>query len=209
MLTEDIRFTLEAYFQYLYDVPVENDPNSAFSLVNQGEWFSDKALVNGGVGRNVGIEGSFEKYFTRGWHFLATASWSDSRYKALDGVWRSSRFNMGTVANVLSTKEWQVGRGGKDHVLTTGFRYSLLGGQYSTPIDLQASIAAGEQVDGREPWSLKGPAIHKVDVVVAYRIGRPKASHEFKIDVQNVLNSSTAVYEYYDVRTESIKCSSS
>jgi len=205
MLTEDIRFTLEAYYQHLYNVPVENDPNSAFSLVNQGEWFTDKALVNDGVGRNVGVEMALEKYFTHGWHFLATASLSDARYKALDGVWRNSRFNMGTVANVLSTKEWKVGREGKDHVLTTGFRYSLMGGQYATPIDLQASIAAGEQKDGAEPWSVKGAPIHKVDVVLAYRIGRPKVSHEFKLDVQNVLNSSTAVYSYYDDRTETIK----
>jgi hypothetical protein len=205
MLTEDIRFTVEAYYQHLYDVPVENDPNSTFSLVNQADWFADKALVNAGTGRNTGIEMALEKYFTHGWHFLVTASLSDARYKALDGVWRNSRFNMGTVANVLSTKEWKVGRAGKDHVLTTGFRYSLMGGQYATPIDLQASIAAGEQKDGDEPWSVKGPAVQKVDVVVGYRIGRPKASHEFKLDVQNVLNSSTAVYHYYDDRTQSIK----
>ncbi len=205
MITEDIRFTLEAYYQHLYDVPVENDPNSAFSLVNQADWFTVKALVNEGLGRNVGIEMALEKYFTHGWHFLATGSFSNAHYKALDGVWRNSRFNMGTVANVLSTKEWQMGRAGKDHVLTTGFRYSLMGGQYATPIDLQASIAAGEQKDGGEPWSVKGAPIHKVDVVVAYRIGRPKVSHEFKLDLQNVLNSSTAVYSYYDDRTQTIK----
>ncbi|MGV9011793.1 MAG: TonB-dependent receptor [Flavobacteriales bacterium] len=205
MLKEDVRFTLEAYYQYLYDVPVENDPHSAFSLLNQGDWFTTKALVNAGVGRNVGMEASLEKYFTRGWHFLATASLSDARYKALDGVWRNSRFNMGTVANVLAGKEWKLGPAGKDRVLTTGFRYSLMGGQYATPIDLQASIAAGERKDGGGPWSVKGSAIHKVDVVFAYRIGRPKASHEFKLDVQNVLNSSTAVYTYYDDRTQTIK----
>lgn len=205
LLTEDIRFTLEAYYQHLYDVPVENDPHSAFSLVNQVEWFTNKPLVNAGVGRNIGIEAALEKYFTHGWHFLATASLSDARYKALDGVWRNSRFNMGTVANALGGKEWKLGPEGKDRVLMTGLRYSLMGGQYATPIDLQASIAAGEETEGGEPWSVKGATVHKLDLVVSYRIGRPKVSHEFKVDVQNVLNSSTAVYSYYDERTRTIK----
>ncbi|MBK8581322.1 MAG: TonB-dependent receptor [Flavobacteriales bacterium] len=205
MLTEDIRFTVEGYYQHLYDVPVENDPHSAFSLLNKNDWFTNRALVNAGLGRNFGIEASLEKYFTHGWHFMATASLSDARYKALDGVWRNSRFNMGTVANVLAGKEWNLGGEGKDHVMTTGFRYSLMGGQYATPIDLQASIAAGEEVKSNDPWSKKEPAIHKLDVVLAYSIGRPKASHEFKIDVQNVLNSKTTVYEDYDDRKKAIE----
>ena len=41
--------------------------------------------------------------------------------------------------------------------------------------------------------------------VVSYRLGRPKASHEFKLDVQNVLNADTTVLRYYDRRTETIQ----
>jgi hypothetical protein len=205
MVKEDLRLTVEAYWQHLYDVPVENDPNSAFSLGNQSEWFTDLPLVNKGVGRNVGAEASLEKYFTRGWHFLATASYVEARYQALDGVWRNSRFNVGPVANVLAGKEWKLGPEGKDRVLTTGLRYTVMGGRYATPIDLQASIASGEQKDGNDAWSLKGDAVHKVDAVVSYRVGRPKASHEFKVDVQNVLNANTTVLRYYDRRTETIK----
>lgn len=204
-LKEDLRLTAEAYWQHLYDVPVENDPHSAFSLSNQSEWFTDRPLVNEGVGRNLGAEVSLEKYFTRGWHFLATASYVDARYKALDGVWRNSRFNMGPVANVLAGKEWKLGPEGKDRVLTTGVRYSVMGGRYATPIDLQASIAAGEQKEIADAWNEKGSAVHKADVVVSYRLGRPKASHEFKLDVQNVLNAQTTVLRYYDRRTETIK----
>ena len=41
--------------------------------------------------------------------------------------------------------------------------------------------------------------------MVSYRVGRPKVSHEFKADVQNVLNAQTTVYRYYDDRSQSIK----
>jgi len=109
------------------------------------------------------------------------------------------------VANALAGKEWKIRGGTNDRVLTASFRCSVVGGQYQTPIDLEASIAAGEEKETGEPWSVKGQAVHKLDLMVAYRIGRPKVSHEFKADVQNVLNAETTVYHYYDDRSQSIK----
>nr|MBP6699514.1 hypothetical protein [Flavobacteriales bacterium] len=88
---------------------------------------------------------------------------------------------------------------------TSGFRYSVQGCKYFTPIDLQAIIAMGEEQEGSPVWSLKGTAIHKLDLVVSYRVGRPKVSHEFKADVQNVLNAQTAVGYFYNNRTQRIE----
>ncbi|MBS1569986.1 MAG: TonB-dependent receptor, partial [Bacteroidetes bacterium] len=204
-LAEDVQLKAELFYQYLYDLPVENDPTSAFTANNMVEWFTNKPLVNEGTGYNRGLELSVEKYFTRGYHYMVTASYSESKYKALDGQWHNSRFNIGPVANVLAGKEWKLGPEDKDRTLLAGFRWSVQGGQYYTPIDLQASIAAGEQKDGTPVWSEKAAAIHKVDIVASYRVGRPKVSHEFKVDVQNVLNAAKPVYYYYDKRTRTIK----
>ncbi len=130
---------------------------------------------------------------------------NESRYRAADGAWYNARFGLGTVANALAGKEWKVGAAAKNKVITTGVRYSVQGGQWYTPIDLDASIAAGDEVLGSARMSRKGDPIHKLDMVLAYRIGRPKVSHEFKADVQNVLAASTPVWRYYDRRTETIK----
>lgn len=203
-LAEDVQLKAEVYYQYLYDLPVENDPTSAFTVNNMMEWFTNKALVNKGTGYNRGVEVSVEKFFTRGYHYMVTASYSESKYKALDGGWHNSRFNLGPVGNVLAGKEWKLGPEGKDRTLMAGFRYSVQGGQYYTPIDLAASIAADQQKDGGPAWSTKAGGIHKVDIVASYRIGRPKASHEFKLDVQNVLNAATPVYYFYDRRLKTI-----
>jgi outer membrane receptor protein involved in Fe transport len=202
MLATDVQFKAEVYYQQLFDMPVENDPASSFSLVNSVDWFTNRPLVNKGEGRNMGVELALEKFFTRGYHFMITGSLSDAQYKALNGEWHNTRFNMGTVANVLGGKEWGVG---KDRVIAAGIRYSMIGGQYSTPIDLPASIAAGYEIESGEPWSEKGDAVHKLDVVLSYRLGKKTASHEFKLDVQNVLNAETAVYRYFDRRTGTIK----
>lgn len=204
-LAEDVQMKAEVYYQHLYDLPVENDPTSAFTENNMMEWFTNKPLVNAGTGYNRGVELSVEKFFTRGYHYMVTASYSESKYKALDGKWHNSRFNLGPVGNVLAGKEWKLGPEGKDRTLMAGFRYSVQGGQYYTPIDLQASIAADTEKEGGPVWSEKANAIHKLDIVASYRVGRPKVSHEFKLDVQNVLNAATPVAYYYDSRTNSIQ----
>ena len=108
------------------------------------------------------------------------------------------------VGNVLAGKEWKLGPEAKDRTLMAGFRYSLQGGQYYTPIDLASSIAAGTEKEGSPAWSEKAGAVHKLDIVASYRVGRPKVSHEFKLDVQNVLNAATPVYYYYNDRTQRI-----
>ena len=203
-LAEDVQLRVEAYYQHLYDQPVENDPASAFVLNNSAGWFTTRDLVNAGLGRNFGIETSLEKFFSRGWHGMLTASVFQAENKALDGVWRHSRFDLGVVANAVAGKEWKVGGPDTDKTLTTGFRYSVMGGQYATPIDLSASIAAGEEVDGTPPMSEQADAVHKLDVVVAYRVGKARVSHEIKADVQNVLNAQTTVYRYYDASRERI-----
>ena len=212
MLTEDVQLKAEAYYQYLYQQPVENlpsgqagAPNSDFWVGNMQEWFTTKDLVNKGPGYNTGVELSLEKFFTRGWHALATVSVNESRYRAADGTWYNARFGLGAVANALAGKEWKVGAATKNKVITTGLRYSVQGGQWQTPIDLNASVSAGDEVLSQARMSQKGDPIHKLDMVLAYRIGRPKVSHEFKADVQNVLGASTPVWRYYDRRSQTIK----
>ncbi|MBK9177616.1 MAG: TonB-dependent receptor [Flavobacteriales bacterium] len=205
MLAEDVQLKAEAYYQYLYAQPVEDAPGSAFWLGNTQEWFTTKPLVSTGTGYNAGVEASIEKFFTRGWHALATASVFESRYRADDGSWYNARFNLGFVGNALVGKEWKVGAATKNKVLTTGVRYSLMGGQWNTPIDLEASRAAGTHKEGSPAMSIKGDPIGKLDVVLAYRVGRAKVSHEFKADVQNALNTQTPVYHYYSSRQDRIE----
>jgi hypothetical protein len=205
LIMEDVQFKAEAYCQNLYSQPVEDAAGSAFWLGNTQEWYTDKPLVSKGIGYNTGVELSIEKFFTRGWHALATLSVFESRYRAADGTWYNARFGLGAVANALAGKEWKVGKADKDKVLTTGARYSVQGGQWQTPLDANATLAAGYEVESTALMGFKGDPIHKLDLVLAYRIGRAKVSHEFKADVQNVLNAQTVVYSYYNSSTERIE----
>ena len=74
-LTSDLRLKLEAYYQYLYEIPAETNPDGLFSLINfvdVWEVLYAGQLVSEGTGRNLGIDLTLEKFFTNQYYFLLT-----------------------------------------------------------------------------------------------------------------------------------------
>ncbi|MEM6765238.1 MAG: TonB-dependent receptor, partial [Bacteroidota bacterium] len=106
------RVKAEAYYQMLDQVPIEAFPSS-FSVLNSGSdfVFPDRgSLINEGTGRNYGVELTLEKFFSRGYYGLLTASVYDSEYEGSDEIARNTAFNNQYVLNVLGGKEWKVGQ---------------------------------------------------------------------------------------------------
>ncbi|HTF03202.1 MAG TPA: TonB-dependent receptor, partial [Bacteroidia bacterium] len=94
-LGENMRIKVEGYYQYLYNIPVEKK-SSSFSVLNQGSGFSrffPDTLVNEGTGRNYGLEFTLEKFFSKQYFFMFTASVFDAKYKGSDGILRNTDFN--------------------------------------------------------------------------------------------------------------------
>ena len=54
MITNNLNLRIEPYFQYLYNIPVEE--NSSFSIINFNAFILDKQLVSTGKGKNYGID---------------------------------------------------------------------------------------------------------------------------------------------------------
>lgn len=205
-LAKDLYLKAEAYYQYLFDVPVENDPTSNYSQLNSAEWFTTRELVNEGVGMNYGIELTLEKFFSNNYYFLITASLYESKYKALDGVLRNTRFNGNYVVNVIGGKEFQLGDKEKHKTLSINTRISLIGGKRYVPVLLEESIAKGEGVyDSDNAWEAKGDDIFLANLAISYRKDNKKVSHEIKLDVQNVTNNQGRVYGYYNNNTQSVQ----
>jgi hypothetical protein len=97
--------------------------------------------VNNGTGRNYGLELTLEKYFSKGYYFLITASIFDSKYRGSDDVLRNTAFNQHYVLNALAGKEFLVGK--HKNALGLDFKFTTAGGKYLTPIDFTASEATG------------------------------------------------------------------
>ncbi len=109
LLNPNLYFKAEIYYQDLYDIPVENSALSSYSLLNTVSGFTDRVLVNEGIGSNYGVELTMERYFHNNFYYLITGSFYNSDYMALDGIKRSTRFNGNYITNALVGKEFIVG----------------------------------------------------------------------------------------------------
>ena len=199
-LTSNLFLKVEAYYQQLYNIPIENKAGSSYSLINQMEGFTDRALVNEGTGRNMGVEITLERYFADNYYFLITASVFDSKYKAMDGVERNTLFNGNYVGNILVGKEWNLNsKKEKNKVIGINAKISSLGARRYTPINLDASIAQGETVFYEDQaFSKQGDNVFIANFAVSYRIDNKRISQELKLDIQNATNNSAELGYYYN-----------
>lgn len=201
------RVKAETYYQLLSGVPVES-MSSSFALLNAGADFvfpEKNNLVNEGSGTNLGAELTVEKFFSQGWYSLLTVSVFDSKYKGSDGVERSTAFDGGYVANLLAGKEFKLGNSGR-RFLTLDTKVTAAGGRPYTPIDLEASKAAGREVlIEDQAYSLRLDDYFRWDVKIGMRINssKRKLSQTFFLDFQNVTNNQNIfAMQYNEVRNE-------
>jgi hypothetical protein len=202
---ENLFFKTEVYYQHLYDVPVENDINSSFSMLNASGVYSNPDLVNEGSGRNYGLELTFERFFSNNYYYMITSSLYESKYTAKDGVERDSRFNANYSGNIVFGKEFILPSKKNNRTLAVNAKVSLLGGNRYTPIDLNASILEGRTVYRQdEAYTMKRDDIFNLNLAVTYRVNRKKTTHEFKLDIQNLTNNKAIVGQYYNSNTQKI-----
>ena len=186
-----LRLKLEAYYQRLYNIPVEQSGGS-FSLINQGSGFQrffPDVLENTGTGQNYGLEVTLEKFFRDKLFFLASGSLFNSTYEGKDGVTRNTDFNGNYIVNVLGGYEIPLGANDKN-ALTLGSKVTYGGGRRYSPVDSAATAADGIYVQfvDEERNSLQFPNYFRWDIKLGYKINGKKATHEFALDLLNVTN---------------------
>ncbi|MEL6844285.1 MAG: TonB-dependent receptor, partial [Bacteroidota bacterium] len=208
-LAPDWRAKVEAYYQRLDNVPV--DPfASSYSLLNEGAGFTfsenKEGLVNEGTGSNIGLELTIEKFFSKGYYALITASLYDSKYTGSDGVERNTAFNNQYVLNVLAGREFKFGKEQR-YAFTLDTKLTTAGGRNYTPVDLEASRVAGREIlqDGLA-FSEKFDPYFRWDVKVGMKINsrKRKLSHHFYFDVQNVTGNENIFTRRYNRLTNQI-----
>jgi len=196
----------EVYWQRHFRVPVSSDPESTFSLLNATDVLIDEELVNKGTGRNMGIEVILNRTFKNGYYFTAVSSLYDSRYKALDGISRNTRFNGNYISTLTLGKEIQSLRHNKNRIFGVNFRFIWQGGYRHTPIDVSASQNAGEPVYlAPESFSKKYDDFIRLDLRIYFKKYKSNYTRTLSFDIQNVTARQNIAYQYYDPFTNNIE----
>ena len=197
-ISENLRAKVELYYQDLYDLAVENNDSSLYATINEGLDYQYVDLVNKGTGKNYGLEITLERFFANNYYFLINASIFDSKYKALDGVERNTRYNGNYIANILAGKEFvKLGKKrNKSLAINTKIFYG--GGKKIIPLQRDAEGNALMSLDNTKAYDEKIEDLFSLDLSVSYKIARPEATHEISLDLINLTDYRGKISEFYD-----------
>ena len=189
--SENLRLKTELYYQHLFNVPIDRDSATSFSMLNLVDGFPTNPLHNAGTGDNYGAELTLEKYLSKRLYFLASASLYQSQYKGSDQKERNTRYNGNYAATFTGGKEFVLSRKSGNTLFGVNMKVLYAGGFRYTPINLDASVIANETVHyDNMAFSGKYPDYFRIDAGVSLKWNRPKLTNTLSLDVQNALNRS-------------------
>lgn len=202
----DFRLKTEVYYQHLYNVPVKDgDTTGTISALNFSSGYTNEQLSNKGTGRNYGIELTMEKFFSKNYYMLATASLFESKYKMPDFEERNTTFNSGYIFNLVGGKEFKVGKN-KQNILGANMRLIWRGGYRTIPLNLEESILQNKDVrDYDRAYQTKAPDYFRVDLGVSFRRNKPNWSWIVSLDLQNATNRLNVGDAYYSPETQNVE----
>ncbi|MBL7943034.1 MAG: TonB-dependent receptor [Flavobacteriales bacterium] len=205
-ITDHAYVKIEAYHQSLFNIAIHRDPANPMSSLNRTEGYISEPLVNDGKGKNTGLELTIEQFTHKGLYFLLSSSVFDSQYLAGDGKWRNTSFNANHSTTLTAGKEWPVGNPDKHKVFAANLRTTYAGGYRETPVDVDASIAAGHtEYDDDHAYEIRLPDYFRADVRFSLRRNREKSTSTFALDIQNVTNHKNLYGSYFDAQSGQTK----
>ncbi|MCE2711187.1 MAG: TonB-dependent receptor [Cryomorphaceae bacterium] len=179
----------EAYYQYLYNVPVTIVPSS-FSMINMGSGFARifaDSLQNTGLGINYGIELTIQKYFDKSFFFLFSGTLYDSKYAGSDNIWRNTSYNGAYVVNFLAGKEFKLN---EKHIIGIGTKVTAAGGKRYGLVDVVQTDSLKEIIFRDSLFNeLQFKDYFRMDLKISWRMNANKVTHEFGLDLVNILNT--------------------
>jgi hypothetical protein len=188
-IKKSMSFKTEAYYQYLYNVPVTAAPSS-FSILNQGSGFArffPDSLKNTGTGYNYGLEFTLQKFFDNSLFYMTTISLYDSKYFGSDGVLRNTDYNGNYILNLLAGKEFKLGNKEK-HMIAVGIKATYAGGKRYGYVDIAQTDSLKEIIFLDSGYNTRRFANYfRFDIKVNYTLNTDKTTHEFGLDLVKVL----------------------
>ncbi len=197
---------VEVYYQHLYSIPVKNDPNTCWTMLQAGGAGDnyiqrEDSLVSKGTGRNYGVEFTIEKFLSKNFYMLFNTTLYNSTYtNGFNNTrWRTI-FDGRFLMNLAAGYEFNLKN---NWTFFTDLRGSWAGGTRYTPILTQESHLAGYIIfDNSRNNSLKLKDYFRVDLRFGYRKNHKRFTEELAIDLQNATNRRNVMGLSYDVKKQ-------
>jgi len=195
---------LELYYQYLYNLPVENNDTSYFATINEGTDYRYVDLVNEGVGKNYGVEFTVERFFDKNYYLVVNGSFYESKYKSLENKWRNTMYNGNYVVNLLWGKEFRNLGKRNNKTLAINVKSYLAGTRRYIPLlrDDNGNVAVNPEKnlywDYEKAFDNELVHFFNTNLSISYKINRKKSSHELFLDLMNIVHNDAKLSEYYD-----------
>jgi len=193
------------YGIYNTDIAVEKK-SSSFSLANYGASFNYPKIVgleSTGHSFGYGAELSLEKFFSRGYYGLFSAAYQRAYYRGSDMIWRNSAFDVLYVFSLVVGKEFKIGKK-KRNVFYIDLRFNMHEGLPYTPIDIDASRLAGEEILIEDQAYTQRLNLYKrLDIRIGARFNsrKTKLSHHIYIEAMNFTFFSNDLAVKFDANT--------
>jgi hypothetical protein len=198
-LTKYLHVKVETYYQQLFHIAVENDVTSPVSSLVVEDGYATVAMVNDGVGKNYGVELTIEQFLHNNLYFLFSGSLYNSQYKALDQVWRNTKFNGNHALSFTAGKDYQLK---KNRTFGLNLRTIYTGGFWTTPIDYEKSAEFGEtRYVQALAFTEQLPDYFRTDLKLSLKRNRLKATTTLALDIQNVTNHKNLGGQYYEAQS--------
>lgn len=186
IIGDGLRFHVEGYFQYLFDVPVSAIMGNTHSILNDIDGYAIEALLSEGEGKNIGVDVSFEKAFKNQSFFLLSGSVFNSTYSDLSGTFYNTRYNSNYAATFMGGKEFSFKN---NATLQTGLKLLYNAGSRITPL-LPGEFGDGQNppFDWTQPFTERVSPFFRPDLRIAYRKDNDNNAWMLSLDIQNFIN---------------------
>ena len=184
-ITSNLRLKVEAYYQNLYDVPMDTSFVAGSILNAENVYdvlYDSRTLTNAGDGKNIGIDLTLERFLSNGLYYLVTGSIFDSSFTGTDGKKYNTRYNSRFNLTLLAGKEYAVGKSKKNSLAFNGKFLYYGGNRYSEWDFNNFNLTEGGF------YKLQAEPYYRFDFSVNYRINRKSSTHILSLELQNVTN---------------------
>ena len=205
VLSKNLRIKTEIYYQKLKNAPI-SEFRGNYSALNEGAEFYINlydSLISKGSGENYGLEITFEKFLSKNYYMLATASIFSSKYKGYNGVEHSTAFDNNYVINLLGGYEFQFDKGMRLNIDLKGV---YAGGKPYTPLDMEATKQQNSSVyDYDKSYSQRHADYFRVDFKISFRMPMGSTDSEWAFEVQNLTNHKNILQQSWDPVNKEIR----